>query len=228
MRITGSCGIRLVVSPLAPACLMFAAVCLDASPRHLIISCLAACRSPLRASARASPCFVLVIDVGAAAVPLLLAFRPASSTRRAGRYDGAAAVLSALPACSLRLAISSVRLALDGDVARALAPLDYLCLPVLVPWSSSVPPANRSLAQSDFLAVLSSCRPIISSPSLPDHSTRGTGRGLLVLAACLSARSLLLLGLSCGRFVRVLWRMASEVALLAWVSYYVCCRWGTG
>lgn len=75
MRITGSCCIRLVFaclpvvvfvswgdvglspadvvpplvpsggSPLVPACLMFAAVCLDASPRHLIISCLTVCRS---------------------------------------------------------------------------------------------------------------------------------------------------------------------------------------
>ena len=58
-------------------CLLDAAVCLDASP--ILRSCLAACRLPLRASARASTPLRPVIGIGACAtaVPLLLAPRPA-------------------------------------------------------------------------------------------------------------------------------------------------------
>lgn len=87
-------------SPLASACLMPPPYPPTLRPRHLIVSshrsCLAACRS-----LRASPLLRPVIDVGAcvATVPWRLATRPASSTRRAGRYDGAVAVLSAPLAC---------------------------------------------------------------------------------------------------------------------------------
>ena len=177
------------VSPLILCLLDVAAVCLDASPpsSHRFISslvlgclpfsaCLGSCLLPLRP----------VINVGAcaAAVPWFLATRPASSTRRRGDTI----TLRRFPRLCLLAPFGSPShpcgSASDGNGARVLAPLDYLCLPVLVPWPSSVPPANRSLAQSDFLAVMPSCRHHLIA-HLPDRSTRGTGRGLLVLAACL-------------------------------------------
>lgn len=190
-----------------PCLLDASAVYLDASPRHLIASshrsCLAACRSPLRASSRSSTPLLPVIDVNAAAVPWFLASPPrfidtlgGAIRRGCGGSLGSACLLP-------RLAISSVRFGIGWRRGSVLAPLDCpLCLP---------PPRVRhlcrllpALVQSDFLAVLPSFRPIISSPSLPDHSTRGTGR---------------------NPFARVLCIAAAGVALLAWVSYYVSCRW---
>lgn len=184
----------VVVPPLVPSggsflilCLLAAAaVCLDAiapviSSLHLIARAWLRAVLPLRSSARASPLLRPVIDVDAcaAAASWRLAVRPASSTRRAGRYDGAAAALSALLACpSARHPISAVR----HRMATGLNACPVrLSLPVPAPCSSSASPATRSLAQSDFLAVLPPCRPITSSPSLPDQSIRGTGRTTVIV-----------------------------------------------
>lgn len=162
--------------PLSSACLMFAAVCLDASPppsHHLVLgcvpslsACLGSCLFPLRPA----------IDVDAAAVPWLFVSPPAPPHRHDGRGDTTGLWrFSRLCLLAPRLAISSVRSASDGDGGVAYSAL----------WPSSVPPATRSLSQSDFLVALPSCRSIGLIASLPDHSTRGTGRGSLVLAACL-------------------------------------------
>lgn len=101
-----------------------------------------------------------------------------------GRYDGAVAVLSALLACpSARHLIRAVRHRMATGLVACLVRLP---LPASVSGSSSsVPPATRLLVQSGFLAVLPSCRPIGLIASLPDHSTRGTGRRSLAhLIAC--------------------------------------------
>ena len=58
--------------------------------------------------------------IGSGSVPLLLASLPASSTRRTGRYDGVAAGLSALLACSLGSPSHPCGSASDGDGARCL------------------------------------------------------------------------------------------------------------
>lgn len=174
MLITGSCGICLA----CPSCLLGAVVSVPLGD--------AGCARPASRVERrfvSRPC---LLDVRRR-MPrryapsshhlVLAACRLASSTRRMGRYDGVAAVLdfACLPP---RFAILSVRFGIGWR--RGLA--------CPAPWPSSVPTATRSLAQSDCLAVLPPCRhavPSVSSPSLPDHSTRGTGRGSLVLAACL-------------------------------------------
>ena len=189
------------------------AVCLDASPRHLIVSshrsCLAACRS-LRASPLLRP--VIGICPGADTIPWLLASRPASSTRRTGRYDDAAEALGFACLPLARHLIHAVRHRMATGLGACLVRLP---LPASVSGSSSSAPPANPIARS----IRFPRRPTVPSLHLPDHSTRGTGRELLALAACLSARSLLLLGLSCCLFVRVLWRMASGVALLACLSY---------
>lgn len=150
MRITGSCGIRLAcpscllavvvsvlramcglvpplvpsgVSPLAPACLMFAAVCLDASPRHLIISCLAACRS-LRASARASSrwprhrcrCLCCCRPIASRYPPRLIDTTGGETRRCRGGFLGSACL-------SPQLAISSVRFGIGWRRGSVLASL---------------------------------------------------------------------------------------------------------
>ena len=104
--------------------------------------------------------------------------------------------LSALLALPYRFAISSVRFGIGWRRGSVLASLDCSCLS---PWASSVPPATRSLAQSDFLAASPSYRPL--SP-ITRHG--GRGGGSLVSAACLPARSLLPFDFACGRFARVL------------------------
>lgn len=75
----------------------------------------------------------------------------------------------------------------------------------------SVPPATRSLAQSDLL--IASLR-----PSLPDYSTRGTGRrGSPALGCLLGSFATAVrfrLGSICAGSVNV----AAGVVLLAWVS----------
>lgn len=101
MRITGSRGIRLVV-PLSfrravrlssSAYLMFPPY---ASTLRPVISSSRACCVPSLSACLGSCLSPLRPAISAAAVQLLLATRPASSTRRAGRYDGVVAVLSAL------------------------------------------------------------------------------------------------------------------------------------
>ena len=185
------------------------------------LSCLIACRLPLRVSARSSSRFISLSMSVPAAVPWLLASRPAPSTRRAGRYDGAVAVLSALLAYpSARHLIRAVRYWMATGFCACLVKLTP-CL-FLAPCPSSVPPATRSLSQFDFL--IASFRP--SSPI-----TRHGGRGGVLCLGCLLVFRLVRycrLISSCCLFVRVLWRRASGVALLAWLSYYVSCRWGTG
>ena len=164
-------------SPLASACLMPPPYPPTLRPRHLIVSshrsCLAACRS-LRASSRSAP--------SSMSVPVLLPSHCFSLPAPPHRHDGRGDTTGLRRFSRLCLLILSSARHLISAVRHRMATGLNACL---APWPSSVPPANRSLAQSDFLAVLSSCRPIISSPSLPDHSTRGTGRGSLVLAACL-------------------------------------------
>lgn len=180
---------------------MFAAVCLDASPpsshrfiSSLVLDCvpphsafLGSCLSPLRP----------VIDVGAcaAAVPLLHATRPASSTRRAGRHDGAVAASSALLACPLSSPSHPCGSASDGDGARCLP--RYIAPPASALWTSSVPPANRSLAQSDFLVVLPPHRLI--SP-ITRHGERGgaSWSRLLVFAVLFRLLSICVGSVYCG------------------------------
>lgn len=128
-------------------------------------------------SARASTPLRPAIDVGADVVPPHCFSLPATPHRHDGRGDTTGLWrFSRLCLLAPRLAISSVRSASDGDGGVAYS----------APCPSSVPPATRSLAKFDFLAVLPPHR--LPSP-IARHG--GTGRGLLVLAACLSARSLL-------------------------------------
>lgn len=140
-----------------------------APTRHLIASshrsCLAACRS-LRASPLLRP--VIGICSGAAAVQWLLASRPASSTRRAGRYNETVTALSALLACSLRLAIPSVRFGIGWRRGSVLASLD--CPMPATPMAI----IGAACYLSDFLIVLSPHR-------LPSPITRHGGRGGVLL-----------------------------------------------
>lgn len=181
------------VSPLAPACLMFAAVCLDAllpSSHHLALDCvpspfvcLGSClysASPRhRCRCRCRP------------APLLLATRPASSTRRAGRYDGAAAVLSALLACSLRLAISSVRFGIGWrrgcSLLRPMAIIGAACYQLTRPIRFPCRPA----------APIASLRP--SSP-ITRHGERGgaSWSRLLVFAVLFRLLSICVGSVYCG------------------------------
>lgn len=222
MRITGSCGIRLVAhpacllppslcrgamwavvvplfvpsggSPLSPACLMFTAVCLDASPRHRC-SCLAVCR-PLRSSARASSRFapssvpVVHVRVSSNCVSLL-----APPHRHAGRGDTIA--LRRLSICLLahRLAISSMRFGIGWRRGSVPAPLDC-SLPVPRPMVI-IGAACSTRSPNPIFSLLRFAFP----PRLLD-----TGDG---------AESI------CAGSVNV----AAGVVLLAWISYYVSCRW---
>ena len=188
------------VSPLAPACLMFAAVCLDASPpsSHRFISSFMLGYVPFPSACLGSFLFPLhpVIDIcsGSAVVSWLLASRPVP--RQAGRGDTTALRrFSVLLACSLRLAIPSVRFGIGWRRGWRLRPMSII---------------SAVCYLSDFLVVLPSCRPIISSSSLPDHSTRGTGRGFLAIG-CLP----LLFDFACGLFARVLCIETAGVVLLA-------------
>lgn len=186
MLITSSCGIRLVVpplvpsggSPLASACLMSPPYVSTLSPRHFIALVLGSVPSPSACLGSASPSSRRSCRPMASRYPPRLIDTTGGAIRRG---CGGSLGSACLPP---RLAISPVRFGIGWRRDSVLASLDCSCLPR--PCPSSVPPATRSLAQSDFLAVLLSCRPIISSPYLPDHSTRGTGRGSLApLIACL-------------------------------------------
>ena len=170
------------VSPLAPACLMFAAVCLDASPpsSHRFISsfmlgyvpfpsaCLGSCLSSTSPRHRYR-CLCCCRLMASRYPPRLIDTTGGEIRRGCGCSLGFACLLP-----SARHLIRAFGIGWRRGAGACLAS-----------WPSSVPPATRSLAQFDFLAVLSSFRPIISSPSLPDRSTRGTGRGLLPSTACL-------------------------------------------
>ena len=168
------------------------AVCLDAMPCHLIISCLAACRSPLRASARASPCFVLVIDVGAAAVPPHCFSLPAPPHRHDGRGDTTGLRLFSRLCLLAPFGSPShpCGSASDGDVALVLASLHVHHRCRLLP------------ARSPNQIFSPSCRPAASSP--PSPITRHGGRGgaswsrLLVFAVLFRLLSICVGSVYCG------------------------------
>lgn len=162
-------------SPLAPACLLD--VCRRMPRRYRPITA--------RALLRAVPACLgslplLCFAPSSMSVPVLLpshCFSPPSplpSTRWAGRYDEAVAVLSALLACpSAHHLIRAVRhrMATGSGACLVRLPIPARRLCRLLP----------ALAQSDFLAVLSSCRPIISH-RLPSPITRHEERGGFVFA----------------------------------------------
>lgn len=186
---------------------------------------MAAC-VPLRASVRASSRFASS-SVPVVHVPMpshcFSSLRPASSTRRTGRHDSVAAVLSALLACpSARHLIRAVRHRMaTGFCACLVRLLLPACLPACLPRPMAIIGAACYL--SDFLTVLSPHRLIAP---ITRHGGRG-GASWSWLLAC-AIRSLLMFDFACGPFVRVLWRMASGVALLAWLLYIYLCRWGDG
>lgn len=199
MLITSSCGIRLVVpplvpsgdSPLASACSMSSPYALTLRPVISSLLCLTACRLPLRSSARASSRFA----PSSISVPVLLPPHGFSPPAPPHRHDGRGDTtglwrFSRLCLLASRLAISSVRSASDGDGGVAYS----------APWPSSVPPATRSLAQSDFLAVLPSHR----FHRLPSPITRHVGRGgaswsrLLVFAVLFRLLSICVGSVYCG------------------------------
>lgn len=172
--------------------LMLIAVCLDASLHlsPLVLGCmpfpsvcLGSCLSPLYS----------VIDVGAcaAAAPWLLAPRPASSTRRAGRYDGAVAALGVcLLVPSARHLIRAVRRRMATGLGACLVRLPHACSrPVSIVGSACYP------ARSFNPISLPSCRPAAQSTHRPSSLiARHGGRGGVLwpwLLACSSARSLL-------------------------------------
>lgn len=202
------------VSPLAPACLMFAAVCLDASPpssHHLVLGCV----SPPSACPRLVP--LLRFAPPSMSVPM--SSRPIASRRPPRLIDttggetrlGCGGSLGSACLSPPRLAISSVRFGIGWRRGSMLVSLyGYHRCRLLT-------------ARSPNQISSPSCRP--AAPSSYRFSPRSldTGDGAGVLGfGCLP----LLFDFTCGRFARVLWRTAAVVVLLAWVSYYVCCRWG--
>lgn len=161
-----------------------AAVCLDASPPSSHRSCLIACRLPLRASARASSLFasssVPVVHVRVSS-NYFSSLRPASSTRRAGRYDGVASALSALLACLL--ACPSTR-HLIRAVRHRMATGLGACL-VRFFLSACSPPHGHHRCR---LLPAHSPNPIYSSPhhliGFPLRSL-DTGNGAAIALSCL-------------------------------------------
>lgn len=206
MLMTGSCGIRLVRpscllgavvsvmramwavvvpplvpsggSSLVPACLMFAAVCLDAiaPSSHRFISSLVLCCVPFSSACLGSCLYSLRLAPSsrrsyrpiASRLPPRLIDTTGGETRR--RWVGVfLALLASFGSPSHPCGSAS-----DGDGARVLASLHvhHRC--------------RLLTARSPNQISSPSCRPIISSPSLPDHSTRGTGRGFLGLDCLLA------------------------------------------
>lgn len=248
MRITGSCCIRLVFaclpvvvfvswgdvgfscgcrpalvpsdgSPLSPACLMSPPYVSTLRSCHLIALVFGCVPPPcvprlgfLPASLR------LVIS---SLVPSHGFSLPAQPHRHDGRGDttGVLRLSICLLTPSARHLIRAVRHRMATWFCACLVKLTPYLLPA--PCPSSVPPATRSLAQSDFLAVLSSCRPIISSSLSPINRHGRRGGGSLGLG-CLLAGSFAIavrfrLRSICAGSVNV----AVRVVLLAWLSYYV-------
>lgn len=204
MRITGSCDIRLVVpplvpsgvSPLAPACLMFAAVCLDASlpsSHHLVLGCVPSLLCvPRLVSLPAPPrhrcrCLCCCRPIASRSPPRLIDTTDGATRLGCGGSLGSACLSPP------RLAISSVRFGIGWRRGSMLVSLHghHRC--------------RLLTARSPNQISSPSCRPAASSP--PSPITRHVGRGGVL-------------------FARVLWMTAAGVALLAWLSYYVCCRWG--
>ena len=156
-----------VGSPLVPACLMFAAVCLDASPpRHLIASshrlCLAVCLS-LRASARASSrwprhrCRCRCRPIASRSPPRLIDTTDGEIRRGCGGSLGSACLSPP------RLAISSVRFGIGWRRGSMLASLHVHHRCRLLPARSSNPISSPS------------CHSAVPSP--PSPITRHGGRG---------------------------------------------------
>lgn len=201
MLITGSCGIRLIVHPAysvpsplccercglcssrlscrrtsrssSSACLMFASVCLDASPpssHHLVLGCVP--------PPSARPRLVPLLRFAPPSMSVPMSSRPIASRlppRLIDTTDGATrrdCYGSRLCLLAHRFAILSVR---GIGWRRGFNACLVRFAPAPCP---SVPPANRSLAQSDFLAVLPSCRLIAFPPRSLDT---GDGAGVLLL-----------------------------------------------
>lgn len=138
-------------------------------------SCLGSCLFPLRPSSISVP------------LPSHGFSPPAPPYRHAGRGDMMA--LWRLSICLLahRLAISSVRFGIGWRRGSVIASLDYP-LPVPAPWPSSVPLATRSLAQSDFLAVLPPHHLIAFPPRSLDTGDGAEANGLGCLPVRLGRR----------------------------------------
>lgn len=189
MRITGSCGIRLA----CPSCLLGAVVSVplgDAgcarpasrvvwrfASRLCLLDVSAVCLDTIAPSSHRSRAWFRAVSP---CVPRLCFAVISSlvSSHGASRYpprliDTTGGEIRRCCGCSLGFAclLPSAH-HLIRAVRHRMATGFGACL---APWPSSVPPANRSLAQSDFLAVLSSYRPIISSFLSP--ITRHGGRG---------------------------------------------------
>lgn len=163
-------------------------------PRHLIASSHRSCLAAFR-SLRASPLLLHVIGIcsGADTIPLLLAARPASSTRRAGRYDSIASVLGSacLPLGSPSHPCVRHRMATGNGacLVRLSSACQYLWLVIGA--------ATRPLAQSDFLAV----HHLIALP--PRSLDTGDGAGapwsrLLAFAVRFRLRSICACSVYCG------------------------------
>lgn len=162
--------------PLSSACLMFAAVCLDASlppSHHLVLgcvpslsACLGSCLFPLRPA----------IDVDAAAVPWLFVSPPAPPHRHDGRGDTTGVWrFSRLCLLAPLLAIPSVRFGIGWRRGCSL----------LRPMA--IVGADLLSARSPNQISSPSCRP--AAPSSHRLSPRsldtGDGAGFLISAACL-------------------------------------------
>lgn len=202
-------------SPLAPACLMFAAVCLDASPpssHHLVLGCV----PPPSACPRL--------------VPLLRFAPPSMSVPMSSRP-----IASRYPPRLIDTTDGAIRRCCGGSLGSACLPLGSPSHPcVRHRMATGLGSCSRPMS-----IIGAACYPLARTirfprrPSSHRLSPRSldTGDGAVVLSlpwllAC-AARSLLPFDFACGRFARVLCIAAAVVVLLAWVSYYVCCRWGT-
>lgn len=182
-------------------------------PAHRLVNCAWLRAVSLRSSARSSSRFISL----SMSVPLPSnGFSPpAPSHRHAGRGDTMVPWRLSICLLAHRLAISSVRFGIGWRRDSVPASLDCPCLPPSLAHRHRRRLLTRSLVQSDFLAVLPSHRLI--SP-ITRHGERGGVLGF----GCLP----LLFDFTCDLFARVLCIAAAVVALLAWVSYYLFCRWG--
>lgn len=150
-------------SPLVPACLMFSAVLRRFAPSL-------AARAWLRA---VSPCVPRLVPHPASSrhrCRCLCCYRPMASRYPPRLIDTTGGAIRWCRGGSLDFACLPLGQpshpcgsASDGDGGSVPAPLDCP-LPVPAPWSSSVLCLLPALVQSDFFAVLPSCRPAVLPP----------------------------------------------------------------